>query len=192
MKSNALVQIMVIVVAVIIVAVFVRPMFSEIGLLQDEIFEYQDAVAKANEFNTRLEELIAVENSFSFRDVNALETFLPVEIDSVRVLSDLGTIASSTSMAVDSFDVDELYTPSEQTVFAASDEAEQETLAHQDFNISVFGSYTQAKEFMRALERNAYPLEMVEFSIGPLDESEEFAPDTVTMSLILRTYALVE
>jgi len=67
MGYSTLTQIGLIIISVVIVFTYIKPTFAEIGTAQEELFEYNNAVVKAEEFNTRLRELLATENyTFSF------------------------------------------------------------------------------------------------------------------------------
>ena len=77
MRQTAITQIALVGISIVIIVTFIRPTFASIRTLQDEIYQYADATAKANEFNTLLQQLLARERSFSSDDKKALEMFLP-------------------------------------------------------------------------------------------------------------------
>jgi len=194
MQPNALLQILIIIFAIMIVVVYVRPTFQTIGSIQDETFEFRDAVAKASEFNARLSELLAVENSFADADLAALDTYLPSRLDSVTIFSHIAVIAESAGVSIESLRVGDAYQPNTEAVFAASDIALQEQLSHQDFDFGGSGDYESVKTFLRKLESNAYPLEIIELDLKPVQSEQEGGEsrNLLSFAMVIRTYALVE
>jgi len=63
---------------------------------------------------------------------------------------------------------------------------QSDSLMSQQFEVEVVGTYEQIKAMLSDLERNAYPLKIVEFEF----ELEEVNASLVQYSLLLETYAL--
>lgn len=196
MGQKTIIQMALILVAVLIMVTYIKPTFVEIGELQDEVFEYQDAVAKASEFNNRLRELQSIENSFSNSDLEALDVFLPYEINESQVMADIITVSKITDVTVSDVKAGELITPAEEVYFSEADVLiEQSNLLEQNFDFSLSGSYESIKDFFSALERNAYVLTVEEAAMTPLATGSSAgdnagAESEYTFTLSVTAYAL--
>lgn len=193
MGTQSITQIALILVSVLIIFGYVKPTFENISVLQDEVFQYQDAVAKASQFNGLLGELIATERSFSSSNVRDLDTFLPSTIDEVQVMSDIVTIAQSAAVSVSALAAGPSITPSEAVFHTEDDAVQQSPIAYQDFNFVVEGDYAEVKAFLARMEANAYPLEVVAAGITATESTEEelaSVKDKLAISMTVRVSAL--
>ena len=213
MRFLAITQIILVGLSVVIIFTVIRPMFDTIRLNQDEIVKFRQAISTAGEFNTRLTQLRARADSFSARDLEALETYIPPTIDMLSVSRDIALIAQQNGMIINDITAHDVegsgteemapFDPSaplppelagdpmldpNAAVGATSlvDEAERK-LVSQTFSVDVLGSYEQMKSLLADFERNVYPLRLVglEFTNDSSDSSDAFV-----FSLELETYAL--
>lgn len=95
-----------VVVGILIIAFFVRPMFSEIGVVQAETAQYKEAVAKAVEFNRLLGSLLAQKDAISALELERLDAMVPrTGIDEVKALDDLQALANEHNMVLEDISV---------------------------------------------------------------------------------------
>lgn len=196
-------QIGLVVVSLVLIFIYIEPTFTKIGLLQDDVFEYQDAVTKAEELNNQLASLVRQERSYSVQDREALETFLPDQVDTAQVMRDLEALFVDYEVAVESVTSAD-QEDSEQGEFYLEDQDLEEVpdskvLQHQDFSVSIVDSYENVKKFLALIESNAYPLEVVKMSLGYKSQEEdqeeqgllvEDEEELFTCSLTLRVQSL--
>ena len=205
MGHKLIAQILLVIVSVVIIFTYIKPTFADIKNTQDELYEYNDALAKASEFNQRLRELIAIENSFSRTDLTALDKFLATSINDAQVMRDLENIAFLSGVTLDSVSAGELSEGAEsgvvvETVDAEMNNLDDENLVHQDFELSVSATYEDIKNFLARVEANDYVLEIISLELGNAtaeDGGEEEvvvnpADQEYPLELTLRVYAFNE
>lgn len=172
---------------------FVRPMFTEIQVLQGETNEYQEAVSKATEYNSRLRALISKREQFSAFDLERLDAFLPADTDEVRVLSDLEALATSHGLVFDqisvaieeaAFDFD-LVEAVQKTTVDAGKSTMTDKLVGTDMTFTVIGSYDQFKAFLVDIERSLVLMEVTKITFGAEGELTSY-------TVSVRLYALPE
>ncbi len=194
-----MVQIALIVLALVLIFMYIRPTFANIGVVQDELYRYQEAVDNAEEFNHRLAELVLVENSFSDSDMEALALFLPDKLDAAQIMRDLEVIAELYNVEINKMIAGTPETFNPNIAFENRGEVSVNSLVSQDFSIDVTGPNIVIKKTLALIEANAYPLEVVEMSVvnvpdedsdAESDESLLAIEDNFNLKLILRAYAM--
>ena len=195
MGHKLITQLVLITVSLIIIFTFVKPSFSEVATIQEDLFRYRDTVAKATEFNSKLRELVQIESSLSAQEKNALETFLPSKIDAHKVMRDIQAIFDQNGVDITSLQAGEEVSQTRDVVFEEKDLAEVKAVTYQEFDITFVTTYEAMRDVLSALESNAYLLEVAELSFSGEEERgiEDFVPDESDQSvyiLTLRAYAL--
>lgn len=204
MRFQVGIQITLLIVAIVIAISVVKPKIDSIRVDQSEVAAYKMAVENLGRYNQHLQGLINQANALSTYDRSVLERYLPTEIDATLVASDISNIVARNQLLV--LDI----IPSEVlpvTVYAADGTVEEmpaydpntgalideqlagtqrNVLVSQQFQVELVGTYEQMKAMLRDLERNAYPLKLVEFEFN----LEEVNSSLVQYSLLLETYAL--
>lgn len=204
MRFQVGIQITLLIVAIVIAISVVKPKIDSIRIDQSEVAAYQTAVENLGRYNQHLQTLVNQANALSSYDRSVLERYLPTEIDATLVASDISNIVSRNQLLL--LDI----IPSEVlpvTVYAADGSVEEmpaydpntgalmdeemsgnqnNILVAQQFEVELVGTYDQMKAMLRDLERNAYPLKLVEFEFN----LEEVNASLVQYSLLLETYAL--
>ncbi len=89
MGSKITVQIALIVVSVVIIATYINPQFQTLKDTQDETTQYQEAVDNAESFLAELDRLQNQAADLSAAQLNALDEYLPNEIDPVTIMRDI-------------------------------------------------------------------------------------------------------
>lgn len=206
MSFKVLQQLIVLGLSIGIVFLFIQPKFHELRELQVETTEYASAVARATEFNQLLSSLLNEIDAISQRDLEALETFLPLEINPIVVSRDLEQIATDNGMIINSITLREaedanstnrrLTSPTyaQDTATAsssASNAAYGQQLLTQQFDMSVTGSYASFKAFMRGIEANQYPLRVVSLSVGDVNSATAVSGNNafISYTVTVETYS---
>jgi len=177
MRYSLLTQVVFITIALVIIFTFIKPAFSEIKELQDQEFIYSDAVAKAAQFNARLQELIERRDSISRADLAVLENFMPRTIDSLKVMNDIESIFRFKNIPLTTLTASDVVQPASDVSFESDIvmESAQEGTNYQDFEVSFAATYEDMKDLLSIIEMNASLLEVVELSF----ESQNFEATAV-------------
>ncbi len=194
MGYKAIVQIALIVVALILVFVYIKPTFAQIAQIQSDVTEYKDAVSKASEFNQLLDKLARKERSYSDQDRAALDRFLPSTVDYAQVMHDLESLFEIYDIELDKLSVDSESETSNVDVYIEGEEMSKGTLPYSDFSLTVTDSYDKIKQLLALIESNSYPLEIVTMdlakSVTDADSQISQRDDKFVCSLVLRVYSL--
>lgn len=199
MRYSLITQVLLISISLVIVFTLIRPMLSEIRDIQDQVFVYSDTVAKASQFNARLQELIEIRDSFSGRDMIMLEKFMPTTIDTLAVMNDIESIFKTKEIPIISLTATEVVAPVTDIAFEGDvilEESQDDN--YQDYELTFAGTYEQLKEILLLLERNATLLEVIELEfeknqseeIGSESKAEDLEEGMMSFALKLRTYSL--
>lgn len=180
MRNTAITQIALVAISIIIIVSFIRPTFANIRDTQDEIYQYADATAKANEFNTLLQQLLARERSFSNDDKHALEIFLPTEIDQLAVMHDIEAMVTRHNGQVLEIKAHEPVLPNTEVEFEDYFDEQVVTAGRfvtQDFDLRFTSDYTSFTSILRALETSAYVVEIERLGFGTVGGAiDQFNP----------------
>lgn len=200
MRSQAIIQLILVGISLVIVFTMIRPLFAEIRADQDDMVRFRTALDTVGQFNARLAELRNRAESFSRADLRALEVYVPTSIDVLSVSRDIERIADVNQMLVQSITVagqtdDEgvsRATPADPASAETDDGTApslagevSEDLVSKQFEFVGFGTYDQITNMLADLERNIYPLRLVSLTLT-VDE----AADIYQVVAILETYAL--
>lgn len=196
MGFKLLTQLVLIITALVVIFAFIKPSFEEIRMTQDDVLQYSDAVNKAAEFNARLQELVNVERSFSQQQMQALETFIPSEIDEGAVMRDIQTIFRQEGVELDSLVAKAAVSPTQGVQFEQAEVPQDSQLSYQDFTVGFTASYDELRSVLQLLERNAYLFEVVTLDFTSVSDVTATAVGAVgssdyTYKLTLRTFAYV-
>lgn len=197
MRYQAGIQIILIIISVVIIYVVIKPKFQEISINQNETAKFNDAVAKANDYNSRLQELIARANSMPRADRLALDRFLPEVINPTVVARDITNIVEKNGLILLDISAGEL------VIVSVNNGGESQTddgqlvtediltrearnqMNSQLFTLGAVGTYEQMKNMLNDIERNAYPLKLVKLSFDAREDSILYR-----YSIELETYSL--
>lgn len=210
MRFQAGIQIILIVTAVVIVFAVIKPKFDSIQQTQAEALSYQRAVDNIGQYNVRLQELTNQAKAISAEDLSALYRYLPEKVDTVAVGRDIYNIADKNGLlllevvakegaeVVTETEAAPLVDPSVMNegdptmgtdggIFMEGQPARQSSvLMSHSFQVEVIGTYDSMKSMLVDIEKNDYPLRVVEFSFTVDEENS----DLIEYSLLLETYSL--
>ena len=152
---NSLVsQIAMVVLALGILVLYVRPTFINIGATQDSIEVYKSEREKVLGVNKTLADLVAKADGVTKADQQAMLTYLPDFVDSVEVSRDILLIAETAEIYLRDVTYDGVV-----QVYSAEESDVPNPLPH-SFSLDISGTYEQTKLFLSLLEQNNYPLEV--------------------------------
>ncbi len=171
-------------VAIGIVITYIKPTMTVIRTHQDDIAKVREESERISGVNQKLAALYAQVNEIPQRDKAALYTYLPDEIDDVRILKDLNAMAEDAEVLVS----DLSYGGPEQATAVEGEGATQVKPAAHLFNVSFQSSYEQFKQVLSMIERNNYPLVVKELTVTPT----EGGLLTVDMTLVTYAHKLTE
>lgn len=92
--SRSIFSILLLIVSAIAFFTFVDPMYKEIQVLSAESRQFDDALIRSKELQSVRDSLLSRYNTFSSEDLNRIEKLLPDNVDNVRLILDLDSIAS--------------------------------------------------------------------------------------------------
>lgn len=165
MKNRSLfMQIVMVVIAGAIAWMYIKPTIAEIRLTQDEIVKYRAELDKVTATNQLLATKLNTVNAVPINQVDALQRFLPEDIDTVAIYKDLVAIADQSQVSITAIAGGDLGTGEEDGRQTVSDEevvgetaAITNTKSH-SFTLTVNGTYDDIKVFLDALNVSNYPL----------------------------------
>ncbi len=167
MISNSLLtQIIIAALAVGIIVSYIRPAFARISEQQASILETRAEKERISEVNQTLASLVERLNDISQSDIRALNTYLPDEVDEVRVLKDITEITRSAGVRAEQLAYGGEVTISREALGDSATTPGIEMPAAHQFSLQLVGSYLQVKQFLTLIERNDYPLHISDISFG--------------------------
>ncbi len=207
MRFQAGIQIILLITAAVIVFTVIKPKFDSIRQAQAEAVSYQTAVDNIGQYNARLQELLNQARSVSAEDLAALYRYLPEEVDAVAVGRDISNIADKNGLLlidVVAKDSEAVVTENEEVATAAMVDPAADstmdggavmegttstrslTLNARSFQVELIGTYSSMKSMLQDIEKNDYPLRVIELGFTVDEESS----DLIEYSLVLETYSL--
>lgn len=202
MRFTLITQLALIAISLIIMFVFVKPMFSDIGITQDQLRQYSDTIAKASEFNGLLQQLVAKRDSISSSEMEALDTFIPSHIDQLKTMNEIQTIFDSGKVTITSLTAQDEVIPNSNVSSQGGSEvvSPDNSINYQDFSITFTGSYQQMKDILAMIESDATLLEVEQLSFGAaIDTSTPSSNNAAALDalqskrefkMVLRAYGL--
>lgn len=162
---KTLTPILSIVIALALFFFFTKPMFAEIGAIQDETDEYRQAVEKAALFNETLQELVNRQNALTAHQVERLEALVPDTIDQVKALVDIEAIIRGHGMLFGNISVEE----PETVIETATQRTGVRSITEDDFATSeisfeFIGTYDQFRAALADIEKSLVTLEILNIS----------------------------
>lgn len=163
---KTLTPILSIVIAVALFFFFTKPMFAEIGAIQDETDEYRQAVEKATLFNETLQDLVNRRNALTAHQMERLEALVPDSIDQVKALVDIEAIIRSHGMLFGNIDVEDTVVADD---VAPVERVGVRNISEDDFVTShitfeFIGTYEQFRAALADIEKSLVMLEIIEIS----------------------------
>lgn len=162
-----------IIISVIVLFTYVKPTLNEVKGIQSETREYSDVIANAKQFNDLIQTRVAEMDTIGVRNLARLDKFLPNDIDEVRFLYDIDTIAKKHRMLFGNISVEE-----------DTEDDDSGTVSFVEMSFALIGSYEQFKNVLKDFEQSLALTEVTEinFSAGE--------GDLIQFELTVRTFQL--
>ena len=178
------ITILFIVASVLLFVFYVSPTYGSIQVLLESRGEYEIALQNARKLQSIRESLISKRNSFSQLDINRLEKLLPDNVDNVKLILELQTIAQEHNLRL-------------QTASAQEEEEEQNGNKGIDVETKDYGIITLAFEltglypdFVDFLEEVSSSLRIIDISAMNFTRSTVSGNSNYQFSMELKTYWL--
>jgi len=164
------------VISVLILFFFVRPMYVSTHATQAESTQYAEVLDRATEFNRLLDDLNNKQKSLSALERERLDMFVPQTIDEIRALVDLEYLAGQHGMsfrdvtaelaAADGESSGNTARTNDAQQASTADSQFSDRLQSRDVTFTVLGTYEQFRAFLRDVERSLVLMEIVHISFG--------------------------
>jgi Tfp pilus assembly protein PilO len=191
MNNGTISQFVLVILAIGIGMGYVKPAWEEIGVVQDEIYDIDQALENAERNNQELRQLIAAADSIDDRSLEQLDAFLPPEIDLLQSMADMATIADESNVTI--VTIAALDNEEASPIVLQGEDESVIPLQTSDIEVIVAGSYEDFKTFLENLERNHNFFEVTSLSFGNTENQIVNDEDPVSVtgpySLNVRTYA---
>ena len=169
-----------IVVAIAVFFGYIDPTYEEIKGIREEVSQYDEALAKSRELEAVRDQLLITYNGFDEEELARLKKLLPDNVDNVRLIMDIDSIASRYGLVLRGVSVSE----TAQTPDAVPAASTEDAVAFIDVSFSVTSSYENFLTFLEELERSLRLVDVTSLSF----ESSEI--DLYEFKVNLRTYWL--
>lgn len=160
---------------------YVDGAYQDTKSLHAEVQNYDDALQKSKELQAIRDALLSRYNTFSSADLERLEKMLPDNIDNVRLVLELDSIAAQYGMRVSGVVINEEVTTNAEGTVGPSNEFYDTVVL--SFNVT--GSYENFIAFLQDIESNLRVADITTLAFDG-DSSEA----VYTYSLGIRTYWL--
>ncbi len=184
--NSFLIQLTMFVLALSVFFSFIKPTYLSIGKIQDEIVAYEEELEKVSAVNQKLRDLSERAMSIPADNMLALNTFMPDQVDEVKVVADIYAMANEARVYARSvkYDGTEKEVTNRRGVVAEDKDVADATPVAHSIQVSVTGTYEQAKKFLALLEINNYPLEVHDLKIA----TTELGIISLEMKLVTYTH----
>lgn len=157
-KISFLTQIFMIVIAVVIVIIYIKPTFEKIRETQETTTVYITESNKVSDVNLLLKNKIAIVNGVSSSDTEALNRYMPDTVDDVLVMKDILAIFTALKLPLSSISAGSA---------AGAAALPGVRLVPHTFSITSQMTYSDVKRLLHALEVNDYLLQIDSLNMTP-------------------------
>lgn len=134
---------------------FTKPLYEDIVVLRADASAYNEALGNSKALENERDKLTSKYNAISREDLDRLEKLLPDNIDNIRLILEIGKIASPYGMVLKDVKYNATETQKEGVVQAGAGaptaQTDYKTL---DMEFSVTGTYNNFINFTQDLESN--------------------------------------
>lgn len=174
-QTSVIVQISLLIAGILLIYLYIRPEFLKVNDSQDLIQQYNTAIEEAEDLRSDIERLQQAAEGIASSDKRALERYLPTSpVDHILVQRDILAYVRSRNLSL----ID----------LSAADhgtEHKEDTINSFAFSVNVQGTYNNVKAFISDLERNDYPLRILNLTIAPA------GGDIIQADVNLETYYFI-
>lgn len=175
-KISFLTQIFMIVIAIVIVFIYIKPTFEKIRETQETTAVYIAESDKVSDVNLLLKNKINTVNGVSSADMAALNRYMPDSVDNVVVMKDILAIFTALKLP--------LLSISAGSVAGAATDPGVRLVPH-TFSVTSQMSYSDVKRLLHALEVNDYLLQIDSLNLTP--GTSDLVAVSMTLTVFSRT-----
>ncbi len=150
--------------------VYTDPKYQDVKALRTQEAEYDQALTKSRELQETRNKLIAKRNTFSPDDLRKLERLLPDNVDNIRLIIDIDTIAARYGLRIRNVAVNAPKSGREERSSAAVGES-GDKVGSVELSFSLPARYEDFQRFLSDLERSVRVVDVnsISFSVGEGD-----------------------
>ncbi len=165
-----LLPLFVIIVAIGLFFGYIQPTWTgSIAATQAEVASYDRAIAAAQSYKQKENELIAKQNAIPESDQARVKAFLPDGVDNVQLILDLDSLARRSGVVLSNFETNN----EENSSAGATDNgavlplenAKTSPAGMITFSVSATGTYEAFRTFLEGVEKSLRPLDLIELSL---------------------------
>jgi hypothetical protein len=162
-KFSLLTQCILIVIAVSIGMLYIKPTIEKIGVIEDNTALYREELKKVSDVNQTLDEKLSIIDSVTPADKDNLLRYLPDTIDDIAVMKDIVAIFNQVSVDVTGV----VYAPGETINHDQEGELFVKGVDAHNFTVVATLNYDQLMSALRAIEVNNYLLQVSSLKMAP-------------------------
>lgn len=152
-----------ILVAVGLFYTYIDPLYEEIKELKVEEAQFDEALVRSREFLKLRDELLTRYSTLPENDLERLKKLLPDNVDNVRLILDIDSIASAHNLHVQNFTAAGGSRRNVSTIGPSSSSPQYESFR---LSFSVISNYKTLLSFLADLERSLRIVDVVDFSFN--------------------------
>lgn len=178
-----------IVVAVTIGIMYIKPTVSDIRVIEQSTIKYKAEIEKVSEVNTTLAAKLAELDALTPADTDALKRYLPDTVDEVAVMKDITQIFATAGAPVDGI----VYAAPISSDVSIDSDIVDPYLGLQKYNFTVQTTLDTVKlsQILSALEVNDYLLQVSDIKVAPSKDSSDLSV-SMTLTAFSRSPVTVE
>ncbi|MDP4020733.1 MAG: hypothetical protein Q8P58_01680 [Candidatus Adlerbacteria bacterium] len=163
---------------------YTNPAYQGIKDLQKQVASYDEALDKSQELKRTRDQLISRRNTFPAESLQKLEKILPDNVDNIRLIIDINSIAARHSLSIKNLELGTV-SDSASSGNALAVGSSGSAVGSVDLGFTVSASYDNFLSFLQDLEHSlrVVDIESMSFSVNP-----EFPVNDYTFTI--RTYWL--
>lgn len=151
--------------AIAIFFFYTSPSYDGMQALAAQNSQYNGALDKATQLQQIKQNLLSKYNSFDPNAIARLTTFLPDQVDNIRLILDLDNLAGKFGMSLQNVDISSPDTQSGSVVSSITSAAQPFDSLTIEFSST--GTYEQFTQFLTALESSLRLVDLVSLTISP-------------------------
>ncbi len=188
--SRSIIPIILIITAALVGFFQVKPVYEEMRIVKSKVQNIEEALQKTKEISLAAEDLKSKIKSIPYNDLNKLENvILPDDIDQIRFLNMLNSIASKNNLFLEGLSVSEEDNSVAKNNTSAENSSSNNKLNKLKFSFSVSTDYDTFKKFLNNLEKSMALMEVENIEISvPSADSESVGPVQYSYKVDLITY----
>jgi Tfp pilus assembly protein PilO len=181
---RTLIPIAIFIAAIFVFVTHIQPMFAEIRSLQDEEVLLNEALENSKKLEASWNELTSQYQGYSEEDIERLSTFLPDNIDNVKLIIEIEDLASLHNLQLES-----------ANSLNTAEASEGEKFGVINLEIELSGKYEDFVLFLEHVEKSLrlIDIQSIDFEAATIEEDatpEEMGSPEYNYQVSLNTYWL--